>query len=173
MNDNTKQTFINYEIWILTFGGAFQRAGVYLPTVDEKVRSDFRKHLKIEVETLLSQYLASVSDEQHIKNIKLLSNKTATSKYTSYLTNGTLNFGVSQKLLNLYLKYQWCLGNIVEPPHFPVDRIIQGTLGGKLVNWTSMIDEKDYLEIIKRARTIAEEQELSLAAWELKSFERR
>jgi hypothetical protein len=41
------------------------------------------------------------------------------------ICKGKINFGIAQKMLNLYLKYMWSLGNIQEPPHFPVDRIIQ------------------------------------------------
>ena len=68
-------------------------------------------------------------------------------------------------MLNLYLKYQWCLGNIKEPPHFPVDRIIQQKLNGwarakgipqlELMHWTRFTDEKHYLEVINLARSIA------------------
>lgn len=51
---------------------------------------------------------------------------------------------------NLYLKYQWCLGNIHEPPHFPIDRIIQKKLKPKpIINWTEMNTAEAYMEIIR------------------------
>lgn len=42
---NTQQIFINKEIWILTFGGAFQRANIYAENVNEKQKMELRDAL--------------------------------------------------------------------------------------------------------------------------------
>lgn len=170
---NPQQTFINTEVWILTFGGAFQRANIYADKVSEKQRRDFREALILKVEkNLLPQYKSEVSEEKHIQNI--LEIVAYSHEHTPILKPGQLYFGVAQKLLNLYLKYQWCLGNIAQPPHFPVDRIIQQKLKFKpIINWTSMKSEEEYKSIIECARKDAEEKGISLAEWELEEFARR
>jgi hypothetical protein len=48
-----------------------------------------------------------------------------------------MRIGLAQKALNLYLKYLWCLGEIHEPPHCPLDSIVLGQVPGcKDVRWT-------------------------------------
>jgi len=168
-----QQTFINTEIWILTFGGAFQRANIYADKVSEKQRKAFRDALILKVEKdLLPQYKNEVSEEKHIQNI--LEIVAYSHEHTPILKPGQLYFGVAQKLLNLYLKYQWCLGNIAQPPHFPVDRIIQQKLKFKpIINWTSMKSEEEYKSIINHAQDKIKETGLSLAEWELEEFARK
>lgn len=170
---NPKSSFINTEIWVLTFGGAFQRANVYAENVSENQRKELRDALIKFVEVnLLPQYKIVVSEEVHINNIKAIVDYSK--KHNEVLKPGQLYFGVAQKLLNLYLKYQWCLGTIQMPPHFPVDRIIQEKLKCKpIINWTSMENESDYINIIERARKVANEKDTSLAEWELEEFSRR
>jgi|SRR5690554_403525 len=169
-----QQTFINKEIWILTFGGAFQRANIYASNVSEKQRNVFRAALSKYVEEIVfPQYKKAVNEESHINNIKKIIS--FSKGYESrVLSNNQLKFGVAQKILNLYLKYQWCLGNIQPPPHFPIDRIIQQKLKFKpIINWTSMKSEEEYKSIIECARKDAEEKGVSLAEWELEEFTRR
>jgi hypothetical protein len=68
-----KKEFLNNEIWILTFGGAFQRANIYKGDYSEKVRTNFRNALRIEVEKLVEEkYHQKVEEEQHIETIKKL-----------------------------------------------------------------------------------------------------
>ena len=90
------------------------------------------------------------------------------------LNNGKLNIGVSQKLLNLVLKYYWCLGEIATPPHCPIDRIIQekGLKSKSIVNWTSMSDIDVYLNLIHKIKQVADKKGQSIAEWELEVFTR-
>jgi len=168
-----KKEFIINELFTLTIGGAFQRAKIYKETASEKGKVKFKSGLKVYLNTvLLPKYQNPVSDERiHIANIKALCN--CSKDFEDILNNGQINFGVSQKLLNLYLKYQWCLDRIPEPPHFPVDRIIQEKLKLDVVPWTRMVDEKPYLAILNAARAIAKERNMSLAELELDLFNRR
>ncbi|WP_149274971.1 hypothetical protein [Pareuzebyella sediminis] len=168
-----KEAFINNEIWTLTFSAAFQRAYVYGENVDNRQKSDFKSSLRNFVETkLLPQYVSEkVADKTHIENIYSLC--TQSKNHSKILSKGQINFGVSQKLLNLFLKYKWCLNEIVEPPHFPVDRRIQENINyPKIVSWTKFKDEKDYLEIIDFVRKNMLGHK-SLAEFELDHFERR
>lgn len=182
-----KRTFLNNEIWILTFGGAFQRANIYKEKYSEEVKKAFRNALKNEIEKLIdAQYHKEVSEDQHIKNIKaivIFSNK---EKFGG--ANIPINFGVVQKLLNLYLKYCWCTGRVqITPVHFPVDRLVQELLNKEakeigipkreLKAWTQFENEKDYLEIIKFAEMVREKsnkfKDVTLAEMELEIFNRR
>ena len=166
-----KQTFINTEIWLLTFGGAFQRANVYAKNTSEVQRREFRKALSTFVEVNLAvQYQQTVSEDTHIMNIHTLISFSA--KHGELLNGEKITFGVAQKILNLYLKYQWCLGNIPTPPHFPVDRIIQGKLElPKIINWTTLNSETEYRNIIEKAKEMAKSKFNSLAEWELINFD--
>jgi hypothetical protein len=182
-----KNQFLNNEIWTLTIGGAFQRANVYKATVSDIDKRDFKSDTRKYIEeNLLPQYSKSgISDEVHIKNIKELSSYTI--EFSDLLQNDKLNFGVCQKMLNLYLKYQWCLGTIAPPPHFPVDRIIQEKLNNrakklgikscKVEAWTQFKDETKYLEIIQFAKNVRsahkEFKAKGLPEMELILFERR
>lgn len=171
--NNNKKTFLHYEIWILSFGGAFQRSGIYTSNSSETDRNTFRNGLKKYInEFVLPQYKNTVDEEEHISN--LLKIIDYSSNFKNILNNGKLNLGVSQKLLNLVLKYLWCLGEIETPPHFPVDRIIQEKIKNKpLVNWTDLTNVDEYLKIIRLAEVLAKEQNMSLAQWELENFSRR
>ncbi len=168
-----KKEFITNELFTLTIGGAFQRAKIYKETASEKERVKLKSALKVYLDTvLLPKYQNPVSVEHiHITNIKALCD--CSKDFEDILNNGQINFGVGQRLLNLYLKYQWCLGRIPEPPHFPVDRIIQEKLKLDIVPWTRFVDEKPYLNIINAARKIAKERNMSLAELELDLFNRR
>lgn len=167
-----KETFIQNEIWTLTFGAAFQRANIYEDSATDLEKRHFKTKLRGDVENMVSSYYHKpVDDSQHLQNIYEISNYSQ--HFASILQGGKLNFGVSQKILNLYLKYQWCLGNIPEPPHFPVDRRIQETLGlYPIISWTQMDNEKDYMKVINRVRASIDDKG-SIAAYELKHFERR
>ncbi|WP_047549076.1 hypothetical protein [Psychroserpens sp. Hel_I_66] len=172
-----KKIFINSEIWSLTIGGAFQRANVYKQNVLEKDKKEFKSKLKGYIDdTFISSYKqGNVCDAIHIENIESIQKYTA--NFDKLLTNGQFNFGVSQKLLNLYLKYLWCLDIILEPPHFPVDRIVQQKLKSKPIKaWTKIETSKEYMSIINFAKTKINPNDkiyTSLAIIELNLFSRR
>lgn len=168
-----KEKFLNNEFWTLTFGAAFQRANVYNDNVSDVQKGEFKLRTRSFIEnSLLSHYLKNeVTDELHIDNINKLS--CFTEQFLDILQNGKLNFGVSQKMLNLYLKYLWCHNKISQPPHFPVDRRIQENIGFRpIVSWTQFTDSIDYMRIINFVRKNNSEFP-SIAEFELKYFERR
>jgi hypothetical protein len=182
-----KKHFLNNELWSMTVGAAFQRANIYKTTTTDNEKKPFKTALRKELEeNILPQYIkGGVKEEQHIKNMNTLSK--SSSAFGSILQNGKMNFGVSQKMLNLYLKYQWCTGEIAAPTHFPVDRIIQEELNKtarkykvkaiKVEPWTQFEDKTKYLAIIRfteKLNAIAIELKgLSLPEVELFLFERR
>ena len=166
-----RNTFINKEIWILTFSGAFQRAGVYRKSVAENNRMMFRNFMRKEIDEIVANnYHLSVKEADHIRNIQQIVK--LSEKYSNILSNRRLTFGVSQKLLNLYLKYLWCLGRIPEPPHCPFDRLIIKGLGIKPIpSWTKIDNINVYMMLVSKARSAAGAS--SLPVWELKRFSRR
>lgn len=177
--------FIQKEIWMLTFSAAFQRANVYKADAAAEQKKHFKNKTTGYIDNvILNNYKnGNVNDEQHIENIKNISNYSA--HFSELFNNGRINFGIAQKILNLYLKYQWSLGNIPAPPHFPVDRIIQGELNKHarlsglnalaLEPWTQYPDEKHYLAVIDMARQVINKSftKYSLAELELELFNRR
>lgn len=168
-----KSDFLNNEIWTLTFGAAFQRARVYSSEdVKEKKKEAFKQDMRSFVESLIPEYKETrMSEDRHLENIQSLSD--ASTKHKDILTGGRMNFGISQKMLNLYLKYIWCLGEIETPPHFPLDRRIQELVGLKPEAWTQMDSKDKYLEVVNRIRQVADARGKSLAEFELEVFERR
>jgi hypothetical protein len=170
--------FIDEEIWILTFGGAFQRAEIYKKddlkeTEREKIRTKFREEIKNYIrQEVAPQYKNIIDDNTHIQNIV---NFTEWSKnFASILNDGYLKIGVSQKLINLYLKYLWSLNKIQTPPHCPFDRIIITKLGyASPPSWTKLDNIELYKEFVQKAKQKAEIQKSSIAEWELKVFQRR
>lgn len=176
-----KREYIAKEIWLLTTNAAFQRAKVYSGLGTAKERKTFKAALKRHLDPLLAaQYRKTASlpmaDPIHVQNIRSIQDFSR--DYGRLLQDEMLNFGVSQKLLNLYLKYQWCLGWIPEPPHFPVDRRIQQVLvnPNEIENWTEMNSEAPYMKIIGIARRRLTEDKFrkynSLAKLELHEFSR-
>ena len=180
-----KEEFLNNEIWVLTFQGSFQRANIYKEKVSEKLKKEFREQLRAYIEALVEiKYITEVTEKEHIKNIKgivKLSNIN-----TIQGKSIPINFGVAQKLLNLYLKYSWCSGRIdTLPVHFPVDRLIQVKLNEEAKNadlpqlklraWTQFEDEEDYINIIEFAEKVRDKKypDRSLAEMELEIFTRR
>ena len=179
--------FIQKEIWILTFGAAFQRANIYKPDASSDQKGYYKTMTIGLIEgSLLDSYKAGkVNDENHIHNINAII--ACSADFSALFEKGKINFGIAQKMLNLYLKYQWSLGNIPAPPHFPVDRIIQGELNKaarqagttivELLPWTQFDNEAHYLKVINSAREIILNNKSlakhSLPELELELFNRR
>lgn len=176
MQFTEQQKFVYAEVSILAWNASVQRANLYNQNISyadreiEPFRSAVMEYIKT---SLLSDYLNSCTEEAHIDNIKKLS-ELGTEKGAGLLGPNGYKLGVAQKLLNLLLKYLWCLGHIPEPPHCPIDRIILGrtSLKGK-VNWTQLLSVEEYKEAITAIKKVAEQKQLSIAQWELREFERR
>ena len=163
--------FIRNMYWSTTINGAFQRSGVYNGNVDDNLKKNFRKALRVELERIELDYqIAQINGSTHIKNI--ISLQKWSEQFEELLNEGKINFGISQKLLNLHIKGAWCFGFIQYlPPHFPVDRIIQERLKMKpIIPWTKIEDENDYIKIIEKATVIAKKHHVTLAELELRVY---
>lgn len=170
-----KEDFLKEEVWVLAFSAAFQRANVYGNNVTSKDKQDFKTMMRGFIEAVVVykvQSSESLIDEEHLELLHQVIDYS--SNFENTLANGTLNLGVAQKLVNLILKYYWCLGLIKEPPHFPIDRIIQRHIdSSSRINWTEMTKDEEYLQVINAVRDQALAKGETLAQWELRNFERR
>lgn len=189
-----KFEFLHNEIWLLVFSGAFQRTGIYPKSFKVKDKIIYRSKIRKFIETIVAKkYNNRVNGNTHLKNIKSVRNYSRRLQVNKKRVN--YNFGVAQKLLNLYLKYLWCLGESkYTPPHFPIDRRIQQKLNAvsreinrqvnkkpiairKVEAWTGFSSEKEYLNIIEQAQQIinscSDYTHYSLAELELELFSRR
>jgi hypothetical protein len=174
MNDKLK--FVTSELCILSWAASVQRAKLYKKDIDStsreatKFREDMITFLK---DNIIPQYVDGCSEEQHYRNIDDLI------AYGNTVNPGILSdpgykYGVAQKLLNLTLKYYWCLDLIKEPPHCPVDRIIiNKTRHSGKINWTQITKKMDYEKIITEIKKLAAEKGLSIPMWELTFYRRR
>lgn len=173
---DSHQRFIYRDVTILAWGASVQRAKLYNPALPRKDRDSdkFRTDVLTFIETsLLPKYETKCSEDNHVQNIQCLVDF-GTTAGGNLLGSDGYKFGIAQKLLNLLLKYLWCLGHIAEPPHCPVDRIVlaKTTLRDKL-NWTEIKTAAKYNEAISAIREVAKTANLSLPEWELQFYSRR
>ena len=173
---NAQEKFLINELWIASWSASVQRASVYHRDALDSAKRKFKKRVKEEYkEKYLDMYKNGVSEKSHIKNIELLSQHgTKIGNELGVLNADTYRIGNAQKLLNLYLKYLWCMGKIAEPPHCPIDRRIQEEIlpHKERISWTNIESIEDYNSVIAKLKDKATEGQ-SLAQWELENYTRR
>ncbi|MGD1041804.1 MAG: hypothetical protein ABR913_01935 [Sedimentisphaerales bacterium] len=140
------------------------------------------KAMKGEIRSQLISYYkklcaASVSEKEHKKRIKSLS-YVITSRYKAMLHNGRFRIGVSQKILNLFLKYLWSADLTMEPHHCPFDNVIKRKIqkyagGDGLTDWTELTTMKEYDAYVSSVREAANREQMSIAEWEMKHWKGR
>jgi hypothetical protein len=174
MPERSKQRkFLEGEFWIFAWTASVQRTGIYGESVASPERQTFKSGLKEFIDSkLLPQYQVRCSETKHYGNIsRLVAQGSASSK--DVLSSRGYHYGIAQKLLNLYLKYLWCVGYIAEPPHCPIDRIIIGKTSFRdRLNWTEM-KEAEYREVIGEITSLARSKGSTPAQWELENYHRR
>jgi len=111
----------------------------------------------------------NVTEDRHVEFIKRTADDVSEA-LAKKLHDGRLRIGVSQKLINLHLKYLWAAGFIQEPPHCPIDGIIRDKAGIDY-DWTTNDSIDDYKRAVAQLRKVANGR--SLSVWELEEFRRR
>lgn len=163
-----QQKFLTDECFSLTLMGTVQRGNLYAPNSGEAARNAFRCGLRAALEQLAECYHRPVSDDDHLANIVALADRLSAS-HSDALASGRFRIGSSQKALNLFLKYMWCLGFIPTPPHCPFDREIISRLHGyQGSTWTRLENLDDYKGLVAAARAHA--KGIPLAEWELQMY---
>ena len=171
-----KDKFIRDEIYTLSWSAAVGRSQTYRENIGESKRKEIKNFVKSFIDNnIIFSYQTVVNDKTHNQNIINLSNEVS-KKFSKVLYNSRFRIGTSQKVLNLYLKYLWCMDKIQTPPHCPIDKIILDILAKKSfkdqrsifkISWTKLDDIDKYFEIIEEARTIVGKD---LSTWELKDW---
>lgn len=173
--DDQKIDFVISELLLLAWSASVQRSNLYKEKdghTQEKnlFRERMTEFLSLKVIPL---YKNQISEEEHYTNIDALIDYAEEIKGTLLAADG-YKYGVAQKLLNLTLKYHWCLGLVAEPPHCPIDRIVIGETKFKnLINWTGITKKSDYEKVIEELKHLAHNQGLSVPVWELTVYSRR
>jgi hypothetical protein len=124
----------------------------------------------------LTQYIPN-NEQQHLEKIKKLPYQLSL-KYKHILYKGRFRIGVSQKIINLFLKHMWIIGKIGEPIHCPFDNIIKikllkGVNGVSLTDWTEFDQMNMYKKYVQLAENKALESNCSIAVWELENWKNR
>ncbi len=168
MKTPAQHDFILWQIFSMTLAATTQRAKMYADEV--QTRGSFQKALRAALEELSQDYKLEISNQRHVANIEHLAIELS-KKHANLLTNGRFRIGQSQKALNLYLKYLWCLGEIATPPHCPIDAIVLSHIPEfKEERWTQLDCIERYQRIIEAARR--ESNGIPLAVWELELYNR-
>lgn len=161
--------FLKEQLWASTIRAATTRAGeIYKPGTTKEDKAKFKAELYEYVNVMIhNHYEAKVPDDQtHLFNISNLK------EFASNFGFVCFRYGHAQKVLNLFLKYMWSLGLVKEPPHFPVDRLIQQKMKIKnSSNWTKDMEEDQYTKVIEEARALAKRENFTtIAALELSYY---
>lgn len=174
---DAKRQFMMDEIWMLSVAGAFQRAGIYKnKSFSESKREEFRAEVRGIVDKWVCYLLQAKDDSEYIDKLERIRDaiNEIGKKYSGDVSE--FHLGKVQKLVNLYLKYQWCIGLIdnTHVLHCPFDRTILESLG---INdaWTQSAgseceNRKRYKGWVEAARKKAGDGKQSIAEWEVKVF---
>ena len=166
--------FFDDDLWMLSRGASVQRVKLYAPGIrpNQKVALSETLH-RVVREQLIPRYRKRVDEDDHCANIEIMI-KLAGEEFGAILHGGRYRYSSAQKLLNLYLKYQWCLGRVAEPPHCPVDRIVLSMTNRKnKANWIEIDSRREYMQLIEAIRDQADRDGLSIAEWEMTKYRRR
>lgn len=159
---------INEFITMTLMGGLSTRNKKYPIYKNGADQESFKKNLRNKLINISKNYKdQDIKEEKLINLIKKLAQET-TKKYQNILHENHFRIGISQKIVNLFLKYLWSFGWIKKPPHCPFDSIIRNRLNdSSLIDWTKFDHIDDYKKYIKAAHKIASNQSKSIAQWEL------
>ena len=179
-----QSVFVKNELYSLSLKAAITRnkIKIYKEHASEGDKEKFREDLKKLIFKYSENYLQNVSEEKHCKVIEDISSKISEA-YSEILINGRFRIGNSQKLLNMYLKYLWCVGLVKIPPHMPIDGIVLKKFKSRCrddnqknikildMNWTEIDDIEKYKEIIECIKQF--QVESSMAEEELLMWNRK
>ena len=177
--EDLKYQFIFTEIFQASINAAFSTRNHNYPIY---IRNSERpKTLTTELKKLTEAYIikfqsGETSEEDHFNEIVSISNIISVNgNYVDSLHKSRLRIGIVQKLLNLTLKYLWCMDIIKEPLHCPVDSIVINKIKPKIsdILWTELDSIDEYRFYINAIREIANNESKSIAKWELDIWNRR
>ena len=163
-----KNEFIKDQLWNAAWRASTQRANIYSQNKNQDNLKQFRKDIKKNVLEFIDDNIYSLSEEKLMHKIESLSKKYSRDDIS-------FKIGHSQNLINLMLKYYWCLEWLkYTPPHCPIDRMIlvaaKVKINGKIPSWTKLSSIVEYKDIIKQIKFNEDVQ--CLSQWELKEYQK-
>jgi hypothetical protein len=133
---------------------ALRRNRTYTPEAGFQERTALRTRWVKLLRDVSPRYTSQVDDAAHLRNISHISD-TISHEFAPILYGERLRIGTSQKALNLYLKFLWCLEvHTALPPHCPIDRIVLWK-AGITDAWTKLDSGEKYMQWINRLRNFA------------------
>lgn len=162
-----QHAFLDAQIFSMSLMATVQRnKHLYQDDVSDESKRAFHAALREELRHLVERYTHVIDEPEHVQNVADLAARV--SKDVPYaLKGGELKIGAAQKVLNLYLKYMWCMGKVPAPPHCPFDSAVLKTVGWRGEGWTMMNDVKTYVQWASLAKAKAALDGISLPEWEL------
>jgi len=180
MTDDAKRKFLRSEILLATLNASLatrnEKAKVYAAGVGEDEKTEVRAGISKRLTELDAAYLGGgVTGESHCENIESFAGDLG-KEFRQYFEGQRFRIGITQKLVNLYLKYIWVLEWIPEPPHCPFDGVVISHIAGlpaESRNWTALDNLDAYRKLVDLALKTARDQKYSsLAIWELENYEK-
>jgi hypothetical protein len=171
-----KQQFLTEEFLMFSLNAGLQTRGYQVYMYNGKGCADLRADIKSYLVQYAQEFDKSTED-YHFEKIELLS-RFLSEKYSNILLNSRFRIGISQKIINLFLKYMWTAGNIKMPFHCPFDgkiksKLLKGNGTIFLQDWTMFDTIDEYEKYVSLARIKAAELQLKIAEWELVNWNRK
>jgi len=169
-----RRRFLTYELGLLSLNAALSTRDKDWPIYDESAkfhqRSKAKKAFREVLEDVQTNYVqGDVTERAHNRRIVDVADHLS-AQLEDHLYQGRFRIGISQKLVNVHLKYLWAAGLCSEPPHCPIDGIIRDRAKIEYY-WTRSDSISEYKRAIASLRRLGNGR--SLAAWELEEFGRR
>jgi len=193
LTDLEKKQFIVEECMLMSYQAGVQTRNKNYPVFNKlpdlfttrreiRFQPDNTSNIKSDVFVFLDNYLSEIqaegiNEEIHLLKIEKLAD-ILTFQFKAVLHEGRFRIGISQKIINLFLKFMWSMGEIPEPCHCPIDGIIKTVLQKnlydvRLVDWTKLDSIPDYLQYVDAVKQLAEYDGISVAEWEFLNWGRR
>lgn len=157
--------------WSNAWGAALAHNPTYAPNASEDMKKQLRQQARAKVAEIANHYRNRIGERDHEQNILNLSHSLS-AEFSEILRGGQFRIGTAQKLLNLYLKFLWCFAEVAEPPHCPLDRVVQENAKVRpVVNWTQINSVEEYHDAIHSLREAVCRlgfSGMALAEWEIR-----
>lgn len=172
MLEKHKKDFILNAVLDFTILDSFRRNQIYADNIADNTRENFKNAIKQYFKDNLQLFLNPPNINGYI-NMVFEFSAYFSANFVNTLANGRLRIGTSQKLIGMFLKYLWIFGYIDrEPPLCPFDGEILQFLNLQ-DSWTTLDDVNIYTTIIQTAKRDADAKGLSLAQWELQTYNKK
>ncbi|MCC6969483.1 MAG: hypothetical protein IT434_04605 [Phycisphaerales bacterium] len=148
-----------------------RKAPVYREDAPPAARARFADDFKACVRREAYSFRNVASESHLVSAIERLSSA-LTERHQGMLFGERLRIGITQKALNLYLKFMWCLDPAWPTPvHCPLDRIVLDKARVTGV-WTQLDCIDTYRDWIGKVASCAKQYGFaSMAEWELKAWQ--